>query len=235
MREKLIRLAIRYRGDYTSVKRALRKKENPPDCELQKAITILDDEYPEELRQLKKPPFVLFYEGNKELLRGRKAAVVGSRLAKDYAIKATEDIVEKMNGQFVIVSGMAKGIDAVAHWKAERSIGILGNGLNVVYPKENRDLYDHMRKNGLLLTEYPEDVEPRKEHFPFRNRIIAALAEAVIVTQASNKSGTMLTVNEALNLGKDIYTIPYRLTDKEGTGCNKLIQQGAFVILSEEK
>ncbi|MBR2746028.1 MAG: DNA-processing protein DprA [Erysipelotrichaceae bacterium] len=92
-------------------------------------------------------------------------------------------------------------------------------------------MYQHIREKGLLISEYPLGTSPRREHFPFRNRIMAALASKVIVCQASEKSGTMLTVNEALELGKDIYVVPYRITDSEGRGCNSLIQQGANIIV----
>ena len=94
------------------------------------------------------------------------------------------------------------------------------------------ELYREMAEHQLLITEYPPGVKPLRRHFPFRNRIIAALGEGVIVTQAALRSGTMLTVNEALDLGKEVYTVPYRLTDSEGAGCNSLLQQGANIILN---
>ena len=127
---------------------------------------------------------------------------------------------------------MARGIDAVVHKHSLHSIGVLGCGLDVHYPLENEDLYCEMAEHQLLITEYPPGVKPLRRHFPFRNRIIAALGEGVIVTQAALRSGTMLTVNEALDLGKEVYTVPYRLTDSEGAGCNSLLQQGANIILN---
>lgn len=231
MRELLIRYAIKYKGSYPAIRKAVREHEYVSDIPLQKAITILDEDYPAGLLQLKYPPYVLFYCGNKELLKEESIAVVGSRDACNYGINATQMLVRKLSSSYVIVSGMAKGIDAVAHWNASRSIGVLGNGLDISYPACNSDLYRHIKETGLLISEYPLTTSPRREHFPFRNRIMAALSSKVIVCQASEKSGTMLTVNEALELGRDIYVVPYRMTDREGRGCNSLIQQGANIIV----
>lgn len=231
MRNILIRLAIKYNGDYFRIQKAITAKEKVDrNIELQKAITILDEEYPEELLELRYPPYVLFYEGNIELLKRRKCSVVGSRNPSAYGGEATRQVVDCLKDKYVIVSGMAKGIDRLAHCEAINTIGVLGNGVNITYPYSNRDIYRYMREKQLLISEYPADVKPEKYHFPFRNRIIAALGEKIIVTQAGLKSGTMLTVNEALNLNREIYVVPYRLTDKEGAGCNKLISQGANVV-----
>lgn len=231
MRELLIRYAIKYKGSYSAVRKAVREHEYVDDIPLQKAITIVDEDYPSQLLQLKYPPYVLFYDGCRELLKEESIAVVGSRQACNYGINVTRMLVKRISSSYVIVSGMARGIDGVAHWNASRSIGVLGNGLDISYPACNRELYRHMRKKGLLISEYPAGTSPRREHFPFRNRIMAALASKVIVCQASEKSGTMLTVNEALELGKDIYVVPYRITDSEGRGCNSLIRQGANILV----
>ena len=230
MRELLIRLAIKYNGNYFKIRKALSRQEIPENCDLQPALTIVDEDYPRSLLELKYPPFVLFYSGNKKLLEERKIAVVGSRKAGSYGIAATEYLVKRIKNRYVIISGMAKGIDAVAHLNAEKTIGVLGNGLDVTYPKENSVLYQKMKETQLLISEYPAGTGPAKEHFPFRNRIMAALAEKLIVTQAAERSGTMHTVNEALDLGKEIYVVPYRLNDPDGIGCNRLIEQGANII-----
>ena len=142
----------------------------------------------------------------------------------------TEQVV-RMLDKYTIVSGLAKGIDSIAHYNAKKTIAVIGNGLNVYYPYENRQLYELLFDKQLVLSEYPLDVVPLKRHFPFRNRIIAALGQAVIVTQAKEKSGTMLTVNEAINLNRDVYCIPYSYDDESGIGCNLLIQQGANMII----
>ena len=231
MRELLIKLAIKHNGSWHRIKKALEKQEDPGDISLQQAITIVDEDYPSALLRLKYPPFVLFWQGNKELLKGRMVAMVGSRKACDYGIEVTEKLAEITGRKYVIVSGMAKGIDAVAHWNARKTIGVLGNGLDIHYPFCNDSLYKYMKEKQLLITEYPLGTTPRKEHFPFRNRIMAALGEKIIVTQANEKSGTMHTVEQALDLGKDIYVVPYPLGDENGLGCNRLIQQGAEIII----
>ncbi len=230
-RERLIRYAIKYQGDYSKIKKAIHEKEEIERLPLQQALTMLDEDYPKCLLDLKYPPFVLFYKGDLELLKEKKVAVVGSRLFCSYGKQVTERIVFALNSEYTIVSGMAKGIDGIAHSCAKKSIGVLGNGIDIAYPKENGELYKYMMEHQLLISEYPYGVEPKKYHFPFRNRIIAALGDSVIVTQARRKSGTMLTVNEAIILNKDIYVVPYRITDIEGTGCNELIEQGANIIL----
>ncbi len=132
---------------------------------------------------------------------------------------------------------MAKGIDTYAHigsMKHGKTIAVLGSGINFIYPKSNEKLYNDLADNHLIISEYPDMCIPRPYYFPFRNRIIAALASKVYVTQASIRSGTMITVNEALELNKDIYVLPYRIDDYFGSGCNYLIQQGANLILNEE-
>lgn len=233
MRDYLIRLAIKHEGNYFKIRKALiNKEEVDENIELQQAITIFDEDYPNGLLNLKKPPYVLFYEGNRELLNKRIVAVVGSRITTSYGEMCASSIVRTLKG-FTVISGMARGIDSIAHKNAESTIGVLGNGLDVIYPKDNARLYENMKKDQLLITEYPKGVKSCKHHFPFRNRIIAALSEAVIVPQAEIRSGSMITVRYALELGKEIYTVPYRLTDVEGSGCNKLIQLGAYVILNQ--
>lgn len=231
VRNHLIRLAIKYEGNYFQIKKAIEKKEKvDSNIVIQQAITIVDKQYPKELLDLKYPPFVLFYRGNIELLKMEKIAVVGSRKITEYGKKATEEVVKMLKEKYVVVSGLAKGIDSIAHYNASKTIAVLGNGLNVLYPYENKQLYEMLFDKQLVISEYPQNVSPNKFNFPFRNRIIAGLSKAVIVTQAAEKSGTMLTVNEALMLNKEIYCIPYRYDDEAGSGCNLLIQQGANII-----
>ena len=115
------------------------------------------------------------------------------------------------------------------------TIGVIGCGIERVYPKENQLLFEAMAENQLILSEYPKDTPPHASHFPWRNRIIAALAKRLVVVEAKEKSGTMLTVNEALKLDKDIYVFPYRYEDHFGRGCNLLIQQGANMLVFDEE
>jgi len=231
MRDRLIRLAAACGGDYAKLRQALyRQQEVKEDGPVADAVTILDDDYPAALRQLHQPPLVLFYQGNRHLLSQPKAAVVGSRLADAYGLDMTVKVVSQLRGRYVIVSGMARGIDAIAHRTAAASIGVLGCGLDICYPAENAALYGFMRRHQLLITEYPCGVRPLRQHFPFRNRIIAALGEVLIVTQAQARSGTMHTVNAALGLGRDVWAVPYRSGEPDGQGCNELIRDGANIL-----
>lgn len=238
MRRRLLYYVIKYAGNYDRVTRALKNNEKYHTIKCRdNYISIYDDIYPKSLLALKKPPYILFYKGDINLINQKASAVVGSRKACNYGIVYTEKLSAKLAKQEVVVSGMAKGIDTYAHLAAIKhghSIAVLGSGINYVYPKSNQQLYLQLCKNHLVISEYPNMTIPKPYYFPFRNRIIAALANKVYVTQASMRSGTMLTVNEALELNKDVYVLPYRVNDYFGGGCNYLIQQGANLIMAED-
>ncbi|MDE5933513.1 MAG: DNA-protecting protein DprA, partial [Lachnospiraceae bacterium] len=135
-----------------------------------------------------------------------------------------------------IISGMARGIDGIAQMAALEpegySLGVLGCGVDICYPTENRELYEILCKRGGICSEYPPATEPRNSLFPPRNRIISGLADAVLVIEAKNRSGTLITVDMALEQGREVYALPGRATDALSEGCNRLIQQGANVALS---
>lgn len=232
-REKLIGLAFKYQGEYQKIIKAINDQEEVEEKSFDNCITIFDENYPIELRELKYPPLVLFYKGNLDLLKGSKIAVVGSRIPCEYALKATDCLVNK-NKDKVIVSGLAKGIDARAHTRAEYTIGILGCGIDYIYPYENRELYIKLEKQGLILSEYPGLTKPLAYHFPFRNRIIAALATSVYVMQSSEKSGTVTTINEAVELQRDVKILPFSVFEELGQYNNKLINDGALLINSDD-
>ncbi len=233
-RELLCDYAIFYHGNWSKIAEAITTNATVPHFACDHTITIYDDIYPKAFRYLRFPPWVLFYKGNIDLLNKRCISIVGSRNASEYGINCTRKIVQSLSKRYVIVSGLAKGIDSIAHNEALRNdtptIGFIGSGLNTMYPSSNKDLYYQMYDRGLVLSEYPDHVGVRKEHFPWRNRLIAAMGEKVIVTEASKKSGTMLTVNEAINLSKDVYVVPYPLTKNNDSGCNLLLSQGAFLL-----
>ena len=235
MRNRIYAYAKKYNGDYFKIRNALQQDEayEIVDCD-ELFITIYDDMYPAVFYQLKYPPFILFYEGNIELLKDPLIAIVGGRLYVSEAKKMAIMITKELSKRYTIVSGMAKGIDALAHRYATRTIGILGNGLDYVYPKENADLYAYMKQCQLVLTEYPRGVAPKKYFFPFRNRMIAALGQKLVVPSCDVKGGTMVTVNEALRLDREIYTVPYSWHVTYAQGCNHLIEQGANMLLSVE-
>lgn len=238
-REELIRLAITLDGSWTAISAALRQGVQPPEVPLQKALTLYDEAYPESLRALRYPPWVLFYEGNPELLQQPLLSIVGSRDMNAYGRQVTIRCAAALAQRYVLVSGLARGVDGQVHRTAIASgghtIGIIGSGLGTCYPRQNADLYAWMRKQELILSEYPFHTGVAREHFPWRNRLLAALGEKLIVTQARIRSGTMRTVSEALNLSKEVWCIPWPYDDATGEGCNALIFQGAQILYSPEQ
>nr|WP_255723338.1 DNA-processing protein DprA [Sporosarcina sp. ACRSL] len=201
-------------------------------------IPITHPAYPTSLKWLIDPPTVLYVKGDRAILDAQmKVAIIGSRKATDYSRKTLSFIVPPLvdNGA-VIVSGLAKGADTMAHESAIRfggkTIAVLGHGLFHLYPSENKGLAGKIAEKHLLLTEYPPYMRPAKWTFPMRNRIISGLSESVIITESEEKSGTMSTVDHALEHGKAIYAVPGPITSSLSLGPNKLIEQGAKPIWS---
>ncbi len=207
------------------------------------SISILDKEYPLELKNIYNPPALLFYQGNLELLQKPKIAVVGARSASETGTKSVQKIIKELGNHFVLVSGLARGIDTSAHVATLKNSGatiaVIGTGLDFFYPKENRRLQEYIGKNHLLLTEYAVGEQPLKFHFPERNRIIAGLSQGVIVSEAKMRSGSLITCERALEEGREVFAIPGNILDGKSDGCHHLIQEGAkcvtsgFDILSE--
>ncbi|SFQ63779.1 DNA-processing protein DprA [Streptococcus equinus] len=200
------------------------------------SISILDDEYPIELKNCYNPPVLLFYQGNVDLLKRPKIAVVGARTASQTGTKSVQKIVSELGNQFVIVSGLARGIDTSAHISALKNggatIAVIGCGLDVHYPKENKLLQEYLGKNHLILSEYAVGEAPLKFHFPERNRIIAGLSQGVIVAEAKMRSGSLITCERALEEGRDVFAIPGNILDGKSDGCHHLIKEGAKCITS---
>jgi len=232
-RKKLISYSFYYLGEYDKIIKAIKDNLDLPMIDIGNAITIFDKEYPKKLLNLKYPPMVLYYKGNLKLLDDECISIVGSRNPCEYALKATEGLC-KANRDKVIVSGLAKGIDACAHENAFKTIGILGCGIDYIYPRCNYDLIKKVEKDGLILSEYPGMSKPLGYHFPFRNRIIACLSSKLYVMQSALKSGTMTTINEALELGKEIKVLPYDIFNEFGYNNNHLIYEGANIIEGSE-
>lgn len=234
----LVNLSYKYYGQWTKISNALKNNESVIDYHInENYITIYDQDYPEEFLKLRYPPWVIFYKGNKELLKLKKISIVGSRMINDYAYDMTIKLANRLANEYCLVSGLAKGVDGLVHQcgiEKGKTIGIIGSGLNYIYPKSNMVLYEKMIKDHLIISEYPCFVNVAKHHFPWRNRLIAALGECLYVTSAKICSGTMHTVNEALDLSKDIYCLPYNLYDPYGQGCNLLISQGANIIMEDD-
>lgn len=200
------------------------------------SFSILDDIYPTALKQIYNPPVLLFYQGDLELLEKSKLAVVGTRNASENGIQSVQKIIKELNNRFVIVSGMARGIDTVAHIASLKNggqtIAVIGTGLDKVYPKENKELQHYIGKHQLVLTEYEPNAQPLKYHFPERNRIIAGLAEGLVVCEAKIRSGSLITCERALEEGREVYAIPGSIVDGKSDGCHHLIQEGAKCITS---
>ena len=188
-------------------------------------------EFPPQVEEIPEPPSVLYVWGDMSLLTKPSVAFVGSRDHSTYGAEAARVLASAVARRAVIVSGMARGIDAIAHAAAldagGRSIGVLGNGFGVVYPAANGELYQRMVRNGLLITEHPPGERPHAGSFPKRNRLISGLSRAVVVVEADVKSGALVTANEALEQGRPVLAVPGPITSRTSAGCNKLIQQGA--------
>ena len=239
-RNILVSLALKYKGEWDKIFDAIKAKETPDEelveeASQTKAITLLDPEYPNELKQCYKPPLVLFYKGDISLLqhKGGSVAYVGSRDATPYGTNTAREICSGLVKKgYAIVSGLARGIDSKALAFAlegeGKAIAVLGSGIDNCYPKDCRPLYDALAEKGLIISEYPKDTPPTAEAFPFRNRIVAGLPKAVIVGEASRHSGTMVTVSYALSYNKDVGAVPFRAG--EDSECNLLIKDGAFMI-----
>ena len=245
MEDILIYFAIKYEGDWDKIYSAINKKEKVEQKDLEetlakntsKCITLISDNYPQKLKTIYKPPFVLFYKGNIDLLntQNKTIGVVGSRKNSSYGEACTKEIVSDLvKKDIVIISGLAKGIDGIAHESCLKekgnTIAVLANGIDIVYPDENKELQKEIGEKGLIISEYPSFKESNKEQFPKRNRIIAGLSDAILVTEASQKSGSMITVSRALEMGKDIFCVPYKIG--LNSGCNSLIREGARLVES---
>ena len=256
--EILVALAIKYQGDWESILCALeqRKVENSllneedrenTEEELEhyleiakkanyKYTTILSNDYPKLLKSQYMPPFVLFYYGDLSLAYnvGNNLAVVGSRECSEYGSEITDRIVLEVAQSLTIVSGLAIGVDTIAHTAALRAggrlIGVLGSGIDFCYPIRNKWLYEEIKQKHLLISEYPGDLIPEPDNFPRRNRIIAMLSAGTLVTEAYARSGTLTTVMYALQCNRLILCVPYLAgSDSE---CNRLIAEGAYLVQS---
>ena len=203
-----------------------------------RAAVLLPHEssFPEVLRQIPDPPNAIFVQGNVELLTRPAVAIVGSRDHTAYGASTCQMIATgAARAGVVVVSGMARGLDAVAHGAALEvagdTIGVLGNGLGVIYPAANRTLYERVAERGLLLTEFPPGERPNVGYFPRRNRLISALARVTVVIEAAEGSGTLITVGTALAQGKDVMAVPGPITSPTSVGTNRLIRDGAEPLL----
>lgn len=227
-------------------------KENNIDI-----IHICEKSYPQILKQIYDAPVSLYIRGNKEILNGKNVGIVGCRDCTDYGKKTAKYFAYNLSKEksINIVSGLAKGVDSYAHWgsvganiecestkncgkkqvSCGKTIAVLGNGLDMIYPKENIELANEIiRSGGTIISEYPCGTKPDKMNFPARNRIISGLSKGIIVIEAKEKSGTLITVDFALEQGRDVFVVPGNINSINSVGTNDLIRQGAKIVTSYE-
>ena len=197
-------------------------------------------DFPKRLLSIQDIPLGLYYKGKLLAEETPSISIIGARTCSNYGVRMAMDFAKAFaNAGVCVVSGMARGIDGIAQRSALQaggiSVGVLGCGVDVCYPVGNRDVFEALPLSGGLVSEYPPGTEPRGMHFPRRNRIISALGDALLVVEARNKSGTLITVDMALDQGKEVYVLPGRVTDPLSAGCNRLIKQGASLVESPEE
>lgn len=198
-------------------------------------VTLVSDDYPENLRAIHNPPFVLYGMGNRALLRMRRFCIVGSRIIPPWAEKVGKKIAEDLTAKFAVVTGLAEGGDFAAISGALASgnlISVLPCGILECYPAGHFALKERIKKSGLLLSEYMPHETTTKYAFHARNRILAGLSEGVLVLSAGQKSGTLITANCALEYGRDVFALPHNAGVSQGEGCNELIKKGAYLVTS---
>lgn len=209
-------------------------------CELGISFVTLEDEtYPEKLRQIPDAPYALYIKGRLPDENQKRIAIVGARMCSEYGRAVAVRLAKSLAARGIcVVSGMARGIDTAGHTGALEADGItcavLGCGVDICYPKSNEQLYHNILERGCILSEYPPGTQPLPTLFPQRNRIISGLSDAVVVVEAKARSGSLITADQALEQGRDVYAVPGRIYDTLSAGCNGLIRQGAGMISSIE-
>ncbi|MFC7679618.1 DNA-processing protein DprA [Paenibacillus sp. GCM10028914] len=198
-------------------------------------ITALDEEYPDMLKSSPQAPWVIYLKGNVQLLRQPGIAIVGTRVPTAYGRKVGSMLTEELcKAGLIVVSGMARGIDSVIHEQALRcgggTIAVLGAGIDVIYPPENRSLYEEIATKGLIMSEYPPGTKAHPGFFPMRNRIIAGLTLGTLVVEADVRSGSLITADAALEAGRDVFAVPGPITSPKSHGTLDLIKQGAKLV-----
>ena len=197
-------------------------------------LSLFDREYPFNLKQIDNPPYILYYKGDLRKLRRNSVSMVGTRNPTNESKKYAFDMASRLSAlNITVVSGMAKGIDKEAHLGAISSlvntVAVLGNGIDIVYPSENVKVYNKLIESGIVVSEFEVGRSPDRINFPRRNRIISGLSYATIMVEASSKSGALITVDYALNQGREVYIAPYNEKLREYFGNHKLYKDGAKI------
>lgn len=244
MEDVLLYFALKYDGDFNSIYKALESKE-VVDYQLYEKLksklkckytTLVSTNYPNKLKEIDCPPFVLFYYGDLSLLENKIVAVVGKRKASEYGKRITKNITSKLvKNNYTVLSGMSIGTDMIAHQTAinenGKSIAVSGCGIDMIYPKSNQELYNLIKNDHLLISEYPFDTKPEKKRFIKNNRLISGLSDGVIVTECDKDSSSMIVTRFAIEQNKDVYCVPSNI-DSDYQGCNRLIKHGANIFIS---
>lgn len=204
-----------------------------------KILPIWDDSYPHQLKNIPDPPVLLFFKGDLELLNRKLVCIVGSRKCTFYGRRVLRDLLERISSNIResinIVSGLAYGIDSFAHRTAlQLGIGttaIVAGGIDQGFPMGNLALYDQIADEGLIIAEFPPGILITKGMFPMRNRLMSGICEKVVVIEASNNSGSLITAGYGAEYGKEVYAVPGRITDPQSKGCNQLLCDGAIPLV----
>ena len=206
-------------------------------CDRQKInlCCITDPDYPPILKQIRTAPMFFYYRGKLEPLAER-IGIVGTRENTSYGKGVALELGENLAAAgLTVVSGAARGIDTFAHrgaLKSGRTVAVLGCGINYIFPRENKKLYEQIAERGVVMSEFPPQLTPNPGTFPARNRIIAGLCRGIIVVEAGKKSGALITSDYAADFGRDVFSIPGQIYSDKSVGCNELIREGATLIKS---
>ncbi|MDE6757921.1 MAG: DNA-processing protein DprA [Clostridia bacterium] len=202
-------------------------------------ITILDEDYPPRLKDIYDPPLTIYYKGERSLLNNENLlAVVGTRRVTAYGKNVMQNFIPVfIRSGLCIVSGLARGVDSIGHKMCvennTKTIAVVANGLDICYPHENVALQNDIINNGIVISEYPLGTKPLQFHFPERNRIISGLSKAVFIPEAGDKSGSLITADDAIDQGRDLFVVPGSIFSSQSVGCNKKIKELQATIVLE--
>lgn len=200
-------------------------------------ISVLDSTYPQRMLNCYDSPSLLYFKGSADLNAQKVISIVGTRNNSDYGKQFCERLLESLKAEHIlVVSGLAFGIDTIAHKAAIRNslptLGVLAHGLDTIYPSQNKSLAKDMLDNGGLLTDYPSGTRPDKQNFPKRNRIVAAICDALVVVESSKKGGSLITAELSNSYNKDVFAVPGKTTDLRSEGCNYLIKSNKASLIT---
>jgi DNA processing protein len=232
----LVAQAIFKKESFKRAEKELAAIRNMPGCRL---LNWTEPQYPQTLLQIYDPPVLLYLRGDPEILNLPTLSIVGTRRPTLYGSQMAERLGRDLAARgIIILSGMARGIDAIGHHGAMavngRAIGVLGTGIDICYPKENKKLYEKVLERGAILSEFPLRTHPAPENFPIRNRIVAGMPWGVVVIEGAEFSGSLITARLAMDFGREVYGVPGNVTQAVSYAPNMLIKQGAKLVVTAE-